>query len=317
MAMDWHTSDGTLSIAILAGGDSHERAVSLASGAEVTRALQGRGHRVASFDPAKIDLSSIRWDDYQVCFIALHGGAGEDGRVAAQLERLNVPYTGSGPAASRLAMSKSASKERFVQAGVPTLPYILFHESDAPAQIEACAARLGFPLVVKPDSQGSSLGVGFAQRREELATCIAESFEFDAFALAEPWVDGREYTVAVLERRPLPVLEIGTPRGFFDYEAKYHAGTTEYRFDTGLDSQQTVMLETTAVAAAAALSTSGLVRVDIMVDGLGQPWVLEVNTIPGLTRTSLAPKAAAEGGLDFPSLCEWMIQDALRVEVAR
>ncbi len=174
------------------------------------------------------------------------------------------------------------------------------------------AAPLGYPLVVKPDSQGSSLGVGFAANVAELAACIAEAGRYDPQLLIEPWIEGREFTVAVMGRQPLPLLEIATPRGWFDYQAKYESDATEYRFETGLPGTTVARLQAIAVAAAAALGTDGLVRVDLMLDRNERPWVLEVNSVPGLTSHSLAPMAAAREGIEFPALCHWMLQDALR-----
>lgn len=304
------------SIAVLAGGDSHERAVSLASGAEAAAALRKTGARVEVFDPAGCHLEDIAWNRFDACFIALHGGAGEDGRVQHQLETLHVPYTGSDPLASRLAMSKAASKQRFLQAGVPTLPFAV-HRADAPLEeLASRVAELGYPVVVKPDAQGSSLGVGRAEAHGDLAACVADSARYDRVVLAERWVSGREFTVAVLGRTPLPLLEIVPQREIFDYQAKYRDATACYRFDTGLPAAVAHGLQMAAVAAAEALGTSGLVRVDLMLEGSGRPWVLEVNTVPGLTRTSLAPKAAARAGLGLPGLCSWMLRDALGCRAA-
>ena len=313
--MTWHAKPWPLTIAVLAGGESAERAVSLASGEQVSLALRSADHLVEVIDPSATPLETLDWSRYDVCFLALHGGAGEDGRTQQQLKNLGVGYTGSGPAASRLAMSKSAAKERFVQARVPTLPYALFHVTEPLDDVAANIARLGFPVVVKPDSQGSSLGVGFAGCRTELDERIAASCAYEAFALAEPWIDGREFTVAVLGREPLPLLEVLTPRGMLDYEAKYHDPATRCRFETGLPAGEVVRLQSIAVSAAAALNTSGLVRVDLMLDRTGCPWVLEVNTTPGMTASSFAPQAARRAGLDLAALCEWMLRDALAVEV--
>ncbi|HXT60233.1 MAG TPA: D-alanine--D-alanine ligase [Pirellulales bacterium] len=305
-------STSRLRIALLAGGGSAEREVSLASGRQVAAALAGRGHSVDAFDPAEIEIAEIYWGRYDVCLIALHGGAGEDGRVQAALESLVVPYTGSGPVASRLAMSKSAAKHRFRQRGVPTLPAATFQAADASSEAARRVASLGYPLVVKPDGQGSSLGIGVALDERELAARLAEAFRYDSLALIEPWVDAREFTVAVLGRRALPVLEVVAPGGLFDFQAKYESDATEYRFETGLSGAVAGRLQAIAVDAAAALETSGLVRVDLMLDREGRPWVLEVNTVPGLTSHSLAPKAAARAGFDLAALCEWMLADGLR-----
>lgn len=306
----------TYSVAVLAGGDSPEREVSLVSGAQAVDALEAGHHLVETFDPAETPVEEIPWSRFDVCFLALHGGAGEDGRVQRHLESIGMPYTGSGPAASRLAMDKSAAKERFLQAGVPTLPWLVAPTESASELLAGRGNKLGYPVVVKPNAGGSSLGVGFAADHQQLTEQITESARYDDRVLIEPWIDGREFTVAVLGRRPLPVLEIATPRGLLDYESKYHLSTTECRFDTGLTTDKLTRLQAAAVKAASAVGTSGLVRVDLMLDQRERPWVLEVNTIPGLTPNSFAPKAAAQAGLDFLALCEWMLWDCLKtVEV--
>ncbi|HVC98170.1 MAG TPA: D-alanine--D-alanine ligase [Pirellulales bacterium] len=304
-------ADGALHVAVLAGGDSAEREVSLASGRNVVAALAQRGHDVEWLDPALRDLASVPWDRFDVGFVALHGGAGEDGRVHAQLESWGVPCTGSGPVAASLAMSKSASKTRMLAAGVPTLPYVSFAVDEPRSLVAERVAELGYPTVVKPDAQGSSLGVGFAADAGELAVCIDAARCFGTLMLAEPWIDGREFTVAVLGREPLPVLEIATPRGLFDYEAKYRCTATEYRFETGLPPEIVNRVRSAATAAVEALGTAGLARVDLMLSRVGDPWVLEVNTVPGMTDHSLAPMAAARAGLTFADLCDWMLRDAL------
>ncbi|HEY5315186.1 MAG TPA: hypothetical protein VIK18_21825, partial [Pirellulales bacterium] len=211
----------------------------------------------------------------------------------------------------RLAISKSASKERFFGSGVPTLPFFLYHVTDRFEQLADSVAQLGYPVVVKPDNQGSSLGVGVAHNSDELATAVAVSSRLSAEILVELHVVGREFTVAVLDRQPLPLLEIITAEPLFDYDAKYHSRDTIHQFDPPLPPVKAAQLQHTAVAAAATLETRGLVRVDLLLDAAGCPWVLEVNTVPGMTRTSLAPKAAARAGLDMAALCDWMLADAL------
>jgi D-alanine-D-alanine ligase len=170
---------------------------------------------------------------------------------------------------------------------------------------------LGYPVVVKPDAHGSSLGVGFAADAVGLNVCINAARCYGTRMLAEPWIDGREFTVAVLGREPLPILEIATPRGLFDYEAKYRCTATEYRFDTGLPPEIADGVRSIASASAESLGTAGLTRVDLMLSRAGDPWVLEVNTVPGMTDHSLAPMAAAHAGLTFADLCDWMLFDAL------
>jgi D-alanine-D-alanine ligase len=315
--MSWYGAADTMSIALLAGGDSAERSVSLNSGREVAAALTAAGHRVEWFDPAVAPLAEIPWPEFDACFLALHGGAGEDGRIQQQLDDLGVVYTGSGPQASKLAMSKSTAKERWVAARVPTLPWTVFQADQPFDQTLVDCQPLGWPLVVKPESQGSSLGVGVATDAGQLAQRITESRQFDSLTLVEPWIDGREFTVALLDREPLPLLEIVAPRQVFDFDAKYSAGGAEHRFDVDLPAEARIRLQSVAVAAAAALETRGLVRVDLMVDRVGRPWVLELNTLPGLTATSLAPRAAAQAGLDLAALCQWMVLDALQTQVRR
>jgi D-alanine-D-alanine ligase len=221
-----------LSIAVLAGGDSAEREVSLESGTNVLAALEAAGHATAAIDPSQCDLAEIAWSRFDACFVALHGGSGEDGRLQRRLELLRVPYTGSGPDACRLAMSKSASKERFLQAGLPTLDYLLVAASDDPQAVLARAARLPYPLIAKPDSQGSSLGVGVARTPDELPQRIAQAGKFDSYVLIEPYVKGREFTVTLVGREVLPTAEIVSSRGVFDYTAKYQADDPHLvRFD--------------------------------------------------------------------------------------
>lgn len=334
-----HEPDQPLRVAVLLGGESAEREVSLASGICVAAALEEAGHLARGIDPAEVDLLDVDWQAFDACFIALHGGAGEDGRVQQLLESLGVPYTGSGPAASRLAMSKSSAKERFVERGVPTPRFTLLDSRQSMHEMIECVASLCYPLVVKPDAQGSSLGVSIVRDADDLPRAVAKSQFYDRFVLAEQYIAGREFTVAVLERTALPLLEIRTaakipsPLGrglgegpkaaefiscpLFTYEAKYLDPQTEYIFQTGLTDHQTHTMVQAAVAAADALGTSGLVRVDLRRDASGKPWVLEVNTIPGMTERSFAPRAAAETGLDMPSLCELLVRNAIASEAVR
>jgi len=300
-----------LRVAVLAGGDSAEREVSLASGARVAEGLRAAGHRVRSIDPAQTDLAGVDWGLFDACFLALHGGAGEDGRVQEQLERRHVPYTGSGPAASRAAMSKSAAKAIFRQRGVPTPESVLLEQEDGPEQVLGKVAGLGFPLVIKPDAQGSSLGVAIVRDAGQLPGRVAESRRYDPRLIAERFIAGREFTVAVLGREPMPLLEIAGFSGIFDYRSKYTSTSIEYHFQTGLPPIKVEELQQTAVRAAAALGTAGLVRVDLMLDEHLRPWVLEVNTLPGMTGHSLAPLAAARAGMDLPALCDRLLRESL------
>jgi D-alanine-D-alanine ligase len=273
----------------------------------VIDALRSRGHDVRELDPAAIDVLAYPWGGVDAAFIALHGPFGEDGTVQSLLDDLAVPYTGSGPAASRLAMDKSASKQRFIAHGLPTPTFQTAHVTEPRATVDGKAAALGFPLVVKPNAQGSSVGVNIVQSQDGLGDALHDAFRFDPLAILETFVPGREMTVAVLERRPLPAIEILPARAFFDYHAKYHDDATGYAFDTDLPPASVRHVEAVAVSAAEALGTTGIVRVDLRLDAQHQPWLLEVNTIPGLTDHSLVPKAAACAGIGFAELCEQLI----------
>lgn len=301
----------SLRVAVLAGGDSAERPVSLESGAAVAKALQQRGHRVTQTDTATLSVDRVDWSDYDVAFLALHGAFGEDGQVQALLEERGVPYTGSDAAASRLAFSKSASKERFAQHGVPTLPYVLFHESDGRERLRHAAATLGYPLIVKPNTQGSSLGVSIVHQEIELDAALAECFRYDLFGILEPYVSGTEWTVGLIDEIVLPPIQITTPRAFYDYQAKYVDDTTRYLFDADLPASVLAQITDAGCRAGAAIGTSGIARVDLMLDRQQSPWVLEVNTIPGFTSHSLIPKAAARIGIDFADLCERALKSCL------
>ena len=302
-------------VAVLCGGDSPEREISLLSGRSVHLALENRGHAAVMIDPADVALERVDWSDFDVAFIALHGGAGEDGRVQGQLEQLGVPYTGSGPMASRLAMSKSASKERFVQAGVPSAPYLLWHREEPLDDVRRRLERIGYPLVVKPDGQGSSLGVQVVLDALTLADAVAEAAHFDSYLIAEPFLTGRELTVAVLDRLPAPPLSIEPPSGMFDFHTKYESAVDSVRDCPDLTIVAQARIQQIAVDAAAALDTRGLVRVDIRTDAAGVPMVLEVNTSPGMTARSLAPRAMALAGQPFDELCGSLVQLATAEEM--
>jgi D-alanine-D-alanine ligase len=303
--------DARFRVVVLAGGESAEREVSQRSGAGVAAALSECGHHVTLVDPATEPLAGINWNDFDACFIALHGGAGEDGRVQAQLARLGVPYTGSGPQACRLAMSKLASKQRFVSEDVPTPPYVLVAADDRLAGIARRVSALGYPVVLKPDDQGSSVGVTIARDSAELAIALAKSRRFGGNVLVEPLVVGREFTVAMLDEHPLPLIEVVSPEPVFSYDAKYNSSLTEYKFDFVLDDALRAAIDEAAIGAVRALGVSGLSRVDVMLGHDGSVWVLEVNTIPGMTARSLAPLAAARAGLDMPALCDHLVQRCL------
>jgi D-alanine-D-alanine ligase len=301
----------TWRVAVLAGGDSAEREISLQSGAAVCAALHQAGHQTIAIDPAGRDLADIDWSRIDACFIALHGGAGEDGRVQHELDRLGVPYTGSGPEACRLAMSKSAAKRRFVECRVPTAPWIFVDADDARANLDARVAPLGYPLIVKPDAEGSSLGVALVETPSALQPAVDAAAAYGSRVLVEPRLHGREFTIALVGERALPIIEIVTPEPTFSYEAKYISSLTEHRFDFDLDTRTRVELLHAAVGAARAIGTRGLARVDLIAGRDGGARVLEVNTVPGLTPHSLAPLAAERAGWSMPVLCHGLLRECL------
>jgi D-alanine-D-alanine ligase len=229
---------------------------------------------------------------------------------------MNVLYTGSGAEASRLAFSKSASKERLFQRGIPTPPYVLVHKFDDPKRMLELALRIGFPLVVKPDAQGSSLGVSLLKSPEQLPAALQNCFRYDDFGILEQAIRGTEWTVSLLDDEPLPLIQIETPREFFDFTAKYEDDATIYRFEFGVPAHISSIVEF-GLQAASAIETRGLARVDIRLDERARPWVLEVNTIPGLTEHSLVPKAAAHAGISLGELCERSIENCLTAVNAR
>lgn len=299
-------------VAVLAGGDSDERTISLQSGAAVQQALSARGHFALHLDPSMVDLAGVDWNQFDVAFLALHGQFGEDGQVQQVLDKAGIPYTGSSAAASRLAFSKSAAKERFLQFGVPTPAYSLLHFSDDASRIRRLTDEIGYPLVVKPDCQGSSLGISIVRLAEQLAPALKHCFQFDSFAVIEAAVVGTEWTVGLLDELILPPIHIETDREFFDWHAKYEDEATRYVFDhSHLPDAALAAIERVSREACQSLGTRGLMRVDLRLDESHQPWVLEVNTIPGFTSHSLVPKAAARLGIEFGELCERAIRSCL------
>ena len=227
------------------------------------------------------------------------------------LTEAGIPFTGSGAAASRLAFSKSAAKERFLQFGVPTPAYSLLHYTDDASRVQRVTEEIGYPLVVKPDCQGSSLGISIVRSSAELSQAIKLCFQFDSFAVIEAAVIGTEWTVGMLDELVLPLIRIETDREFFDWHAKYEDDSTRYVFDLNVSAEVIASIEVAARGACRSLGTRGLMRVDLRLDEVLQPWVLEVNTVPGFTSHSLVPKAAAQRGIEFGDLCERAIRACL------
>jgi D-alanine-D-alanine ligase len=294
----------TWNITVMLGGPSAERAVSLRSGAAVAAALRSCGHNVFNLDPQ--DRNWNLPDRTDVVFLALHGTYGEDGAVQERLEELGVPYTGCGPEASRVAFDKVQTKHRCVAAGVPTAPFVVLNSASA-----GWPSGWRPPVVLKPVRQGSSVGLQFVERIEEWPKALAEAIRHDAEVLMEQKIEGRETTVAILDERALPVVEIRPKQGAYDYGNKYTVGATEYFCPAPFDPPTTARIQAAGLAAFHAVGGRDYARVDIMVRASGEPVVLEVNTLPGMTETSLFPKAAAAAGLSYPDLCQKMIELAL------
>ena len=290
-----------LNVAVLCGGPSAEREVSLRSGAAVATALRTLGHEVREVDPVPGFL--FLPPGTEIAFIALHGTYGEDGGVQTDLERLGVPYTGCGIEASRVAFDKVLTKDRLRAAGVPTARSMVFHSPDDPWP----ASDWATPVVLKPVRQGSSVGLQFVEDSTRFPEALREAFRHDSEVLMEERIMGRETTVAVLENEALPVVEVRPRVGTYDYANKYTAGRTEYFCPAEFDPATTSRIQRAAMGAFQAVGARDYARIDVMVRPDGAPVVLEVNTLPGMTETSLFPKAAAATGLGFSALCQRML----------
>ncbi len=296
-----------LNITVMLGGPSAEREVSLRTGAAVAKALRSLGHDVTEVDPQNSTFTLPPKTD--VVFLALHGTYGEDGTVQKQLDELGVIYTGCDAEASRIAFDKVLTKEACIQAGVPTAKFLTVTSPQTPFP-----KNLLPPLVAKPSRQGSSVGLQFIERIEEWPNALVESLKFDSEVLIEEKIIGRETTVAIVGGEAFPVVEIcpkaGT--GTYDYKNKYTTGATEYFCPADFDAATTRAIQAAALGAFKAVNARDYARVDVMVRADGSPVVLEVNTLPGMTETSLLPKAAAAAGLNYAELCQRMIDLALR-----
>jgi D-alanine-D-alanine ligase len=305
-----------MKVAVLKGGSSLEREISLRSAARVEDALEALGHETVGVDVGSDLVSRLREERPDVAFIALHGPGGEDGTVQELLEILGLPYTGPGVAACALSMDKVAAKHAIRAAGLPTPDWAAFNatafqELGAADTLEEIEARLGFPLVVKPASQGSSLGVEFAESRDKVPEALVAAFSYDDRVLLERYVKGRELAVGMLGDEPLPIVEaIPREEDFFNFEARYEIGRTEYVCPAEIPEDQSRAVQDAAARTYETLGCSGLSRVDLML-GEDGPEVLEVNPIPGLTDTSLFPMAAEAAGLGFEAAVERIVSLAL------
>ena len=294
-------------VAVLLGGKSAEREVSLKSGGMVLNALRSRGVDALPFDPAERGLDALIGERFERAFIALHGRFGEDGTVQGVLEWLGIPYTGSGVLASALAMDKLRAKLLWHAEGLPTPPYaVLTKDSD----LRTVARKLGVPLMVKPASEGSSIGMSKVRSAARLDEAYALAANYDQVVIAEKFIDGTELTAGILGDQVLPLIKIETPRDFYDYEAKYIANDTRYIVPCGLSAARERDMQALCLKAFRALGCSGWGRVDLMLNRQGRPFLLEVNTVPGMTDHSLVPKAARAVGMSYEDLCLRILEAA-------
>lgn len=297
-------------IGVLLGGPSTEREISIKSGKAVYEALLSLGLNVATVDIISEETAKdqIGKADIKVAFIALHGRFGEDGTLQAILESMNLPYTGSGVLASRLAMDKIASRKIFEKKNLAVPKYTIFKKKKFFLNTD----HLMFPIVAKPATHGSSIGLSIANDKKELKIAIETAFEYDDRIILEEYIPGREITVGILDDKPLPVIQILPKRQFFDYKAKYTTGLTEYVVPAKLPKDISKNAQEAGILAHKSLGCKSFSRVDMILDGNDRYVVLEVNTIPGLTAISLLPKAAACIGIDFPTLCLKIIESAVK-----
>lgn len=299
-------------VAVLMGGWSAERPVSLQSGQAVLDALLRQGVNAFGLDVTKENiLQDLASHEIDRVFIALHGQGGEDGVIQSLLEILNIPYTGSGVAASALAMDKLRTKQLLQGAGLPTPLFIVMDEA---SDCDHVATTLGFPVIVKPSLEGSSLGMAKVGSLDELKSAYEKAKDFAGDVLVEQWISGAEYTVAVLGDTALPAIQLKTSHAFYDYSAKYQSNDTEYLCPCGLSVEDEEHIQDLALSAFSNVGAAGWGRVDLMCDAHNKPWIIEINTVPGMTDHSLVPMAAKEFGLDFDDLVTAILQQTIAGE---
>ena len=295
-------------VAVLMGGRSAEREISLMSGETVLAALIKKG-----IDAHKLDVSfdvseQLRSGEYDRAFVMLHGRGGEDGQIQGLLQSMNIPFTGSDVTGAVLSMNKMISKQAWLQQGLPTAK---FERVSIESDIDGIVQRLGLPLIIKPVNEGSSIGMTKVNSADELLAAIELAAQFDAEVMAERWIHGAEYTVAVLDNTALPMIRLKTPHEFYDFEAKYQANTTEYLCPCGLSEQDEQHCQQLALKAFNGLRMKGWGRVDLMQDTDGEFYLLEANSVPGMTDHSLVPMAAKQFGLSFEDLVWQILQTSM------
>jgi D-alanine-D-alanine ligase len=310
------TAAGPAAVAVLSGGLSLEREVSLRSGRRVAEALADRGHPVTRLDLDDGLVRSLAEGRFDVAFLALHGKAGEDGTIQGLLDLLGIPYTGPGPTASALAWDKVVCKGLWARAGLDTPEWVAL-SSDAVRDMGAARAldrvieRLGLPLIVKPAQGGAAMGVRRIDRPEDLPPALVAGYSYHEVVCVERFVAGTEVAVSVVDGEPLPAVEIVPKEGSYDFAARYTHGATEFFVPARLGADELARCEQVALEAYRQVGCRRVTRADLIVDHDGRPWLLELDTCPGMTETSLLPMAAAAAGWDFPALCEHLLESAL------
>lgn len=296
-------------VAVLMGGAAAEREISLNSGGAVYQSLLRNGIDVVAIDVTKTAIEAIKNTRIDRVFNIIHGRGGEDGVLQAVLDTLEIPYTGSGVLASALSMDKLRTKLCWQGAGLITPKWVLIKDEN---DIEKCITELGFPVIVKPALEGSSLGMSRAESREELHTAWQDAAQYQCEVYAEAWVQGREYTVGILGDEALPIIRLETPNVFYDFDAKYRADTTQYHCPAGLDANGEARLTKLALVACKVLNVTGWGRVDMFIDEQQQVQLIEVNTVPGMTDHSLVPMAAKQAGLSFDELVWRILETSIK-----
>ena len=295
-------------VAVLLGGKSAEREVSLDSGKAVLEALIRSGVNAEAFDPLERSVTELV--NYDRAFIVLHGRGGEDGQIQGALEWLNLPYTGTRVQGSAIGMDKVKTKQIWQGCDLPTAPYRIISEQ---TDLDEVVQSLGLPLIIKPVHEGSSVGMSKVEKAEDLAQAVAKASQHDALVMAEKWITGREFTIAMLNGQALPVIRLQPPAdvAFYDYDAKYLRNDVEYGIPCGLSEAEEQQLQALSLTAFQAVGASGWGRIDAMQDQDGNFWLLEVNTVPGMTSHSLVPKAAGAVGYTFDTLCLAILEQTL------
>lgn len=295
-------------VAVLLGGKSAEREVSLDSGHAVLEALLSSGVDAHAFDPQQRSVTELV--EFDRAFIVLHGRGGEDGQIQGALEWMNIPYTGTGVQGSAIGMDKVKTKQIWQGSALATAPYCII---SADTNLEQVIADLGLPLMIKPVHEGSSVGMSKVERAEDLFAAVAKASQHDALVMAEKWITGAEFTISILNGQALPVIRLQPPAdvAFYDYDAKYLRNDVQYGVPSGLSAEDEAELQALSLRAFQAVGASGWGRIDAMQDHDGKFWLLEVNTVPGMTSHSLVPKAAGAIGYSFESLCLAILEQTL------